>query len=105
MITYGMAITMRFIFGVRHWEQKEEKLMRMRIKHRVRHWELTFLLGGNRNCFFFLGGNVNDKLGGGNHDEVYIRGEALGMKRRKGFENNDQTSSEALGIDFFTGRQ
>jgi hypothetical protein len=54
---------------------------------------------------YYTGGNVNDYLWQGNHDEVYIRGEALGMKRSKDNENEDQTSSEALGIDLFTGRQ
>ena len=34
-----------------------------------------------------------------------FRGEVLGMKRIKGIENDDQTSSEALGIDLFPGRQ
>ncbi len=54
---------------------------------------------------YYTGGNVNDNLWRGNHDEVYIRGEVLGMKRSKGIENVDETSSEALKIDFFTGRQ
>jgi hypothetical protein len=54
---------------------------------------------------YYTGGNANDYLWRGNHDEIYIQGEALGIKRRKVNENEDQTSSEALGIDFFTGRQ
>ena len=54
---------------------------------------------------YYTGSNVNVYLWRGNHDEVYIRGEVLGMKRSKGMENDDETSSEALGINFFTGRQ
>ena len=35
---------------------------------------------------------------------MYIQGEVVGMNI-EGIENDDQTSSEALGIDLFPGRQ
>ena len=54
---------------------------------------------------YYTGGKVNNYLWRGSHDEVYIWGEVLGIKRSKGMENDDETSSEALGINFFTGRQ
>ena len=36
---------------------------------------------------------------------MYIRGDAMGMKRSKGKENYDDTTSEALGINILTGTQ